>query len=202
VALSGNTTITPTAAPTDTNSLGVRTPPELTGKVTVERPTGIVRITNANPSKIPAGSYPITLVATGYGGQQIATFNLTIDPEACAGTSGFENGTDISSANSKSGLVVGDFNGDGNQDLVEIASVANRVAVQLGDGAGGFTFIGDYIDVGTAPLGGAVGDFNNDGRQDIAIANHGSNNVTVLQGTGTGSFFIGATVSVGTNRCR
>lgn len=87
-------------------------------------------------------------------------------------------------------LVIGDFNGDGNQDFatagrrifsngVEIGGIS----IRLGDGTGGFS--GRLIDfIGSNSL--VVGDFNQDGFLDIATqrSNGTTNNyfVSVLQG--------------------
>jgi hypothetical protein len=83
-------------------------------------------------------------------------------------------------------LVVGDFNGDGHQDLAA-ANASNNVTVLLGDGLGGFTAAkGSPFAVGTTPVSLVAGDFNGDGRQDLAAA--GGNTVTVLLGDGSGGF--------------
>jgi len=86
-------------------------------------------------------------------------------------------------------VVVGDFNGDGIQDLATANFSSNNVTVLLGNGAGGFTAApGSPFAVGTSPYSVAVGDFNGDGIQDLATANSASNNVTVLLGNGAGGF--------------
>jgi hypothetical protein len=81
---------------------------------------------------------------------------------------------------------VGDFKGDGRQDLAVANGDSNNVSILLGDGAGGFG-AATYFGAGSVqPV--AVGDFNRDGRQDLAVANNGSNNVSILLGDGTGHF--------------
>jgi uncharacterized protein (TIGR03437 family) len=87
------------------------------------------------------------------------------------------------------GIAVGDFNGDGKQDLAVANAGSNNVTVLLGNDMGGFTpAIGSPFTVGTFPLSVAVGDFNGDGIQDLAIANSTSANVVVLLGNGSASF--------------
>jgi uncharacterized repeat protein (TIGR01451 family) len=88
-------------------------------------------------------------------------------------------------------LVVGDFDGDGNQDLAvaNSANSSNSVTVLLGDGSGGFVPAqGSPFEVGFSPFSLAVGDFNGDGKPDLAVANSVSNSVTVLLGNGNGGF--------------
>jgi hypothetical protein len=82
---------------------------------------------------------------------------------------------------------VGDFNGDGKQDLAVANAGSNNVSILLGDGAGNFSAPTNF-DAGTSPRSVAVGDFNGDGKQDLAVANAGSNNVSILLGDGTGNF--------------
>ena len=81
---------------------------------------------------------------------------------------------------------VGDFNGDGDPDLVT-ANAGNVVTVLFGDGTGVFT-VDSAVAVGISPVSVAVGDFNGDGNLDLVTANFGGNNVTVLLGDGSGGF--------------
>ncbi len=109
-------------------------------------------------------------------------------------------------------LAVGDFNGDGNQDLVLANAVgcsatACPVVVLLGNGDGTFTPTGQAgLFAGFSLKAMAVGDFNGDGNQDVAVMdNDGSctqqgggeactdSTVTVLFGKGDGTFSSGRT---------
>lgn len=80
----------------------------------------------------------------------------------------------------------GDFNADGNQDLVISyrGVVSPRMPVLLGNGLGDFTMFSDEVlDSHVGNL--AVGDFNEDGRQDvIATAFVGSESTNILFGSG------------------
>src|SRR5207253_7937782 len=85
-------------------------------------------------------------------------------------------------------VVVGDFNGDGKQDLAAAASFSPAgIDILLGDGAGNFS-APTYFPVGAEPFSLAVGDFDGDGKQDLAVADIGSTNVWVLLGDGAGNF--------------
>jgi hypothetical protein len=98
-------------------------------------------------------------------------------------------------------LAAGDFNNDGNPDLVT-SNTGDDVTVLLGDGTGGFTPAGGSpFTVGTNPQSVAVADFNGDGNLDLATANFGDNTVTILLGDGSGGFTpaAGSPFTVGTN---
>src|SRR5439155_1545110 len=86
-------------------------------------------------------------------------------------------------------VAVGDFNGDGKQDLAVAKVLSNNVSVLLVNGTGRFRASLRYP-AGGSPSSVAVGDFNGDGKQNLDVANFSSNsnNVSVLLGTGTGSF--------------
>ncbi len=87
-------------------------------------------------------------------------------------------------------VAVGDFNGDGIQDIAVANSGnpgGNTISVLLGNGDGTFRTQVIYS-TGTSPQGIAVGDVNGDGHLDIAVTNWGSNTVSVFLGNGDGSF--------------
>src|SRR5262245_22091322 len=87
-------------------------------------------------------------------------------------------------------LVLGDFNGDGNEDFAVTDFNANgHVSVLLGRGDGTF---GAPVDspAGPFPFALASADFNDDGVLDLAVASAqaGSATTSVLVGTGDGTF--------------
>ena len=94
------------------------------------------------------------------------------------------------------GMVLGDFNADGIQDLAVTNFNDNNISILLGTGTGSFGAATSFS-VGSGARAIAVGDFNGDGKQDVAIANENSNNVSILLGTGTGSFGAAANYAVG-----
>jgi len=78
---------------------------------------------------------------------------------------------------------VGDFNGDGRQDVVVANAFSHELSILSGDGAGGF-LPAVNLSVGFAPASVAVGDFDGDGKDDIAVAhNHPVGDVWVLLNT-------------------
>jgi len=96
-----------------------------------------------------------------------------------------------------SSFLLGDFNGNGNPDLVINYSGSLQLTVLNGNGDGTFT-TGTTLNRGTG-----VGSFSNlmdingNGTLDFVIANSTSNNISVFLGNGTGGFTQGATISTG-----
>jgi hypothetical protein len=74
---------------------------------------------------------------------------------------------------------VGDFNGDGKQDLAVNNSESTSVSISLGNGDGTFNAAISF-GTGNGPRSLAVGDFNGDGKQDLAVPNVFDNNVSIL----------------------
>jgi len=100
-----------------------------------------------------------------------------------------------------SSVAIGDFNGDGNADVV----VANQcsasdcksggsVSTLLGNGNGTLQAAQNYSSGGYTALSVAIADFNNDGTLDLAVTNQcqdttcQNGSVSVLMGNGDGTF--------------
>src|SRR5438132_4232718 len=194
VQLGANTTITPDAAPTGTTSINVATSTDFKGRLEGNPTTGVVRVTDAHP----AGIYTVTV--TGFdGGPSTKTFILTVTtPLVTCNPVTFATATNFGLGTTPLSVAVGDFNGDGKQDLAVANDGSNNVSVLLGNGAGSFSAAANFK-VGSGPFSVAVGDFNGDGKQDLAVANDGSNNVSVLLSNGAGSFSAATNFGVGFN---
>ena len=83
-------------------------------------------------------------------------------------------------------VVVGDFNGDGKQDLA-ISNLNNTIATTLGNGDG--TFQAPIISASTGNSWAMVtGDFNHDGKLDLAANANGGVSIDIILGNGDGTF--------------
>ncbi|MGK2856022.1 MAG: FG-GAP-like repeat-containing protein [Thermoanaerobaculia bacterium] len=97
-------------------------------------------------------------------------------------------------------LARGDFNADGNPDIVAVGIGSSDVAVLLGNGKGSFTTApGPAPLAGKGPQGVAVADLNLDGFDDLIVTNSGadenftscdttSDSISVFIGNGSGGF--------------
>ena len=84
-------------------------------------------------------------------------------------------------------MTVGDFNGDGKQDLITV-SQTDGVSILLGNGNGSFGPAA-LVYPGSISTHAAAGDFNGDGNLDLAVAESAdAGGVTVLLGHGNGTF--------------
>ena len=87
------------------------------------------------------------------------------------------------------GVATGDFDGDGNLDLVTESWGTDQVKVLFGDGKGGFRLPGTFFAVGKHPYQRLrVADLNGDGKSDIITTNLEGDDVTILLADGRGTF--------------
>ena len=157
-----------------------------------------VSYTVGDPSNIAVGSF-----RTGSGILDLAVVNRNLNTVSVLlgnGDGTYQAPTNYSIGNSGQfpAIDVGDFNQDGNLDLVATNQGGSTVSVLLGNGDGSFQPATQY-DVGSAPGAVTAADFNGDGYPDLAVANFGSNSVSILLNDanwpGAGGFGSGVTSS-------
>lgn len=158
-------------------------------------------------TNFPVGQNPSSVAVDDFnkdGNLDIVTGGSTLLPNTFIRTGGLSTllgngsgqfGTAVTSSGQQFGtgtaIAVGDFNNDGNRDVISTSSLfggtASDLFVSLGDGKGGFRTSTNRI-IGNNPQSVAVGDVNGDGRLDAVTANGGGNTVSVLLGDGAGAF--------------
>ncbi len=195
VTVSGNTTITPSAVPSNTVGIRVSASEGFSGILTARPTNGKVLITNAKPE----GVYTITVRAfNSVSASTTRTFTLTVNKSVCD-DGRFNTGSQISGLDPNlTGVAVGDFNDDGKQDLAIAHEGFNTVSIRMGNGLGSFSGTTE-VAVTSHPYALAVGDFDLDGKQDFLVTNQGNNIVAVRGGDGAGGFNNFPNVNVGAN---
>lgn len=156
-----------------------------------------------------AGEDPHAVALADFDGDQDIDIAVTIHNPARLsllrnqgdGTFGMPQYTTLPTNTAPAGLVAGDFNADGEIDLMVVFSGTNVVRYLRNLGDGDFV-IGDYATVGTAPQHIVQADFDGDGDMDFAVTNRDSNGVSIVRNDGAGIFSWHSAVAVGASpRC-
>jgi len=82
----------------------------------------------------------------------------------------------------------GDFNGDGQLDLIWSVSGSPQLGVLIGNGDGTFSATVTLQTFGTSIADVQAGDFNGDGLLDVIASDYNNGNLNILFGAGNGSF--------------
>jgi len=162
--------------------------------------TGLASSSHPDPAKWYSNSYPAfhwLPAVSAAGPSWLLDRDPATTPDAVAEIGGlsFAAKTDFGTGAGPESIAVGDFNGDGKQDLATANVSASTASVLLGNGSGGFAAKADFTT--TTPYSIAVGDFNGDGKQDLATANYGADTASVLLGNGDGTFAAKADFTTG-----
>ena len=97
-------------------------------------------------------------------------------------------------------VALGDFNNDGNLDIVNACYWTSDIGIFFGYGNGTFSDEITYsTGYGSNPNSVVVGDFNNDSILDIAVTNQGSRSIGIFLGCGDGNFLNETMYSTGNN---
>jgi hypothetical protein len=100
------------------------------------------------------------------------------------------SGPACATGKSPNDIAVGDFDGDGNLDLVIANTETPNLTVLLGNGKGGFkaSAKSPFVAASRPHVHGvAVGDFNGDGKLDVVTDSWGNNQILMLAGDGAGN---------------
>ena len=136
-----------------------------------------------------------TLRATSAGFNEAISASITIGggiPNFAAPTT-----VDLGGGTTMFLLDSGDFNGDGNRDIVASNFDTTELSLLLGDGLGGFVV--SKLDLVGAPTDVAVGDLNGDGFLDIVAPEQDQDRLAILLGNGNGTFDAPVFQTVGEN---
>ncbi|MFN7955602.1 MAG: VCBS repeat-containing protein [bacterium] len=159
--------------------------------------SGVLAVVDTDTDK---GQQPaqIDLAYTRPDGNAMQVLQGTI-----TGGVGFTNRTVKITSPQPKAIATGDFDEDGDSDLVVANSTGSTVSVFRGDGQADTVSFpnGSTITVGWGPSALAVGDVDKDGHVDIAVTLAGTTtancSAVVLWGLGNGSFTTGSTISAG-----
>jgi hypothetical protein len=191
VGQAGQTTISPIGMTIGVTSMNVyATDPAFDGILTGDPASGVVSVTNAKN----AGIYDI-IVQSQCGSTR--SFTLTIDTANCS--PGVLNSVQSVAVGSEPiSMALGDFNEDGNQDMVVGNFIDQNITVNIGNGVAGF--IGTPsgpIALSHAPARMAITALNGDGHQDIAMPVFGipSESILILHGDGSANFAFADTLA-------
>lgn len=105
--------------------------------------------------------------------------------------------SEILTGRNPEGIAAGDFNGDGQVDLVSANYGAGTITVMTGQGDGTFVVATNQA-VGRSSVNVLTADFNKDGKLDLAVANYSDSSVAIMLGNGNGTFQTATYFAVGT----
>jgi hypothetical protein len=169
------------------------------------------------------GNNPISIAVGDFNGDgflDLAVANsgdntVTILLGSGSGTFSQAPGSPYAVGSDPSWVALGDFNRDGNLDIVVANSGSNTISVLLGNGHGGFAVQSNAPATDSGPGQVLVGDFNGDGIADLVAVNVGctsqsilqsgnycspnSSDVTLLLGNGDGTFQAQTTIGSDSN---
>ncbi|MEI8017239.1 MAG: FG-GAP-like repeat-containing protein, partial [Schlesneria sp.] len=167
--------------------------------------TGTVGATTTLVTPVSTSVYTITV--SGIGGNGNLGLNLTDDNSirdlagntliSQSAVTSFATQATFATGTGPISVKSGDFNGDGNIDLVIANRGSSSVSVLLGNGNGTFKAQQTFA-TGATPYSVSVADANGDGKSDLIVTNRNGNSVSVLLGNGNGTFQTQHTFSVGT----
>ncbi len=149
------------------------------------------QVSNATPVSVTAGDFNndgLPDLSQGVLGSNLLTFLNQGDGTFGAGQSSATPGE-------ASVLASGDFNEDGNLDLIAALTNTDRFLFKAGNGDGTFQAAVVY-NTGDGPVAIQTSDFDNDTHLDVVISNVFGNSVSIYLGNGDGTFGSALTMPV------
>ncbi|MBX2917416.1 MAG: VCBS repeat-containing protein [Cyclobacteriaceae bacterium] len=127
----------------------------------------------------------------------LANQQVTILLNSGSGTFTGSNKRNFASRQNTLNVAVGDFNKDGNLDVVTVSQEnTNAFALLLGDGTGNLG-APIYFNAGNTPQGITVSDVNKDGNLDVLVTNRGTpSDVYIYLGNGLGNFSVPTIIAI------
>jgi hypothetical protein len=179
----------------------------LLGNATGTFQAALTFATGRGPTQVAIGDFNRDgvqdLVVTNYGSSDYywPIIWTTVSVLIGNGDGTFQAAQNYEAGPGPNSVAVGEFNGDGFEDLAvadygAYPDRSNTVSILLGNGNGTFG-APQAFQVGHAAACVSIGDFNRDSRSDLAVCNYNDNNVSILLGNGNGTFQAAGTVAVG-----
>lgn len=157
-----------------------------TGRAAVRVRAGLSGLSSTIHAK-PSGAPLPDVIVSGNG---TLNFQVSVD------TPNLGLGSALLAGTNPGASVVGDFNGDGVNDIAVLNVAEPTVGVFLGRGRGLFAAMTRRPTCG-GPNGIARADLDNDGRQDLVVICGVTESIQILKGAGDGTFTVLAEISIG-----
>jgi subtilisin-like proprotein convertase family protein len=166
------------------------------GNGTFSAPTNF--LVGASPISIAVGDFnndaKQDLAVANFGGFFSGSVSILLG----SGNGGFSPTAIVRTRTQPSYVATGNFNGDGNLDLVVANFGADSISVFFGIGGGAFQ-LNQNLTTGAGPVAIEIANLNGDNFPDIATANYNSDSSTVFNGSANGTFGSGGSSSAGAN---
>jgi len=154
-----------------------------------------------NGTKLIDGSFTTTTFQVGANVSETLDFTIGDGTSSetfrrIVGTGGYKTRATYTTGSGPHGLATGDFNRDGNIDVVTADYTSGTISILAGK-ADGTLQLRSTMAVGTSPTRIEAVDVTGDGNLDLLVSNSASATISVLKGNGDGTFQIASVVSTG-----